>query len=332
MNLDYDSFDHTTRIDDGTTRVDSVLSPDGRVLRRTVSSPPGVTVTEDRWYGYMDGSDSPAWSQATTGGVVTTFLPGVIVTGTTPSYEVADTKGTIVGTTTQAGAWTVGSYPDEYGNVASVPATRLDWLGSQERFVDHPGLDVIRMGVRAYDPHLGRFLSQDPVVGGSANDYDYVNADPINGTDLGGTCGVWGAPWRKCGRGHRGERGFLGGFFSKQYRHRTVSANGCLIVCFSARFQGGRFAISGACCVVGAAPLSASTGSAAKRASARDRCSVFVSGSAAVGAYGSAGLRSTRGGGHDADFGDWEIGMTGGGFSIGFGASCDLVSGSLPWK
>ena len=124
VNLDYDGFDHTIRIDDGTTRVDSVLSPDGRVLRRTVSSPPGVTVTEDRWYGYTDGSDSPAWSQATSGGAYTTYLPGLIVTGTTPSYEVADPKGTIVGTVTQAGAWAVGSYPDEYGNVASVPATR----------------------------------------------------------------------------------------------------------------------------------------------------------------------------------------------------------------
>ncbi|MEN9594933.1 MAG: hypothetical protein RLY23_1416 [Actinomycetota bacterium] len=129
--MGYRIVQRAVRIDDGTTRVDSVLSPDGRVLRRTVSSPPGVTVA-----------------------------------------------------------------------VATVPASRLDWLGTQKRFVDHPGLDIVRMGVRAYDPHLGRFLSQDPIVGGSANDYDYVNADPINGTDLGGTCGVWGNPWKKC-RGKR---------------------------------------------------------------------------------------------------------------------------------
>jgi len=187
VNFDYDSFDHTIRIDDSTTRVDSVLSPDGRVLRRTVSSPPGVTITEDRWYGYTDSSDSPAWSQATSGGAYTTYLSNLIVTGTTPSYQLSDPKGTIVGTVTQAGAFTTNSYPDEYGNIVTVPASRLDWLGTQRRFVDHLGLDITRMGVRAYDPHIGRFLSQDPIAGGSANDYDYVNADPINNLDLGGT-------------------------------------------------------------------------------------------------------------------------------------------------
>ncbi len=196
VNLDYDSFDHTIRIDDGTTRVDSVLSPDGRVLRRTVSSPPGVTITEDRWYGYTDSSDSPAWSQATSGGAYTTYLSNLVVTGTTPSYQVSDPKGTIGGTVTQAGAFSATPIPDEYGNIATVPASRLNWLGTQKRFVDHPGLDITRMGVRAYDPHIGRFLSQDPIAGGSANDYDYVSADPINNLDLGGTCtrhrGFWG--------------------------------------------------------------------------------------------------------------------------------------------
>jgi RHS repeat-associated protein len=54
----------------------------------------------------------------------------------------------------------------------------------RHRTGDHFGL--IRMGVRLYDPNLGRFHGVDPVDGGSASTYDYCNADPINCRDLDG--------------------------------------------------------------------------------------------------------------------------------------------------
>ncbi len=49
---------------------------------------------------------------------------------------------------------------------------------------------LIQMGVRPYDPALGRFLAIDPVEGGSANGYDYANAEPVNQFDLTGRCAV----------------------------------------------------------------------------------------------------------------------------------------------
>jgi hypothetical protein len=42
------------------------------------------------------------------------------------------------------------------------------------------------MGVRSYVPALGRFISVDPVRGGSANAYEYGKADPVNQVDLDG--------------------------------------------------------------------------------------------------------------------------------------------------
>ncbi|WP_306187096.1 RHS repeat-associated core domain-containing protein [Streptomyces sp. MK5] len=56
------------------------------------------------------------------------------------------------------------------------------------------------MGVRRYDPSTGRFLSIDPVPGGSADAYEYCNGDPISHYDLDGC--FRGRVWRFV-NGHR---------------------------------------------------------------------------------------------------------------------------------
>jgi RHS repeat-associated protein len=75
---------------------------------------------------------------------------------------------------------------DEYGNARAGQAeARYDWLGGHQRSGETvTGLTL--MGVRLYDSATGRFLSIDPVNGGSCNRYDYVCADPVNMLDLDG--------------------------------------------------------------------------------------------------------------------------------------------------
>ncbi|WNI24930.1 DNRLRE domain-containing protein [Streptomyces sp. ITFR-16] len=82
---------------------------------------------------------------------------------------------------------------DEYGNPrpGQQPA-RYGWLGAKTRSSETPS-GLTMMGVRMYNPATGRFLSVDPVPGGSANAYEYCNGDPVNHFDLDGK---WWKPWR----------------------------------------------------------------------------------------------------------------------------------------
>jgi RHS repeat-associated protein len=75
---------------------------------------------------------------------------------------------------------------DEFGVPVSGDAGRYGWLGGKQRRTELPS-GVIQMGARSYVPALGRFLTPDPIFGGSANPYDYANQDPINNQDLTGT-------------------------------------------------------------------------------------------------------------------------------------------------
>jgi RHS repeat-associated protein len=139
---------------------------------------------------------------ATTGGggggtvpKVVTYISGprgliAVDTSGFPAYPIADVHGDIVANTDATGALTANPLTDEFGKQigTGTPANRLGWTGNQQRYtIANNG--TIRMGVRLHDPNLGRFLSIDPIDGGSANDYDYCNADPINCYDLVGTFG-----------------------------------------------------------------------------------------------------------------------------------------------
>ncbi|WP_405816532.1 DNRLRE domain-containing protein [Streptomyces sp. NBC_01390] len=147
--------------------------------------------TQTSHYG-RDG-DSPDWTEEGNGAISRSLedLTGSLIATTSATgdavLQLANLHGDIatqiplVDNTTPV----VNTY-DEYGNLLpGTDPTRYGWLGGKQRSTETPD-NVTLMGVRLYDATTGRFLSVDPVPGGSANAYDYGYGDPLNHYDLDG--------------------------------------------------------------------------------------------------------------------------------------------------
>lgn len=196
----------------GASRTTWTLDPLGRRSMNTieVSAETGFVESAKKASHYANDSDEPSWiaEQINLPSDVTRYVSGVegdiaLTTSLTGDRELqlVDLHGDVVGTLPVADGATEAAWlalrllrSDEFGNPTPLtgsgsttgPPARYGWLGAAQRSAEALG-GVILMGVRLYSPSVGRFLSIDPVPGGSANAYDYCNADPVNCTDLGGT-------------------------------------------------------------------------------------------------------------------------------------------------
>ncbi|HET8823335.1 MAG TPA: RHS repeat-associated core domain-containing protein, partial [Thermoleophilaceae bacterium] len=111
----------------------------------------------------------------------------VNLTDGTITYLVSDRLGSVRGTVNAAGSLTQSTSYDAWGNPqTSDGLSGLTPFGYAGDYTDPTGLNYnIR---RYYDPQTGQFVSVDPLVDQTELPYSYALDDPIDASDLSGTC------------------------------------------------------------------------------------------------------------------------------------------------
>ncbi len=181
--LGYDAHHLMTSATSGPNTTTWTFDGFARVVKTTKAG------TETR-YRYSGAGGPPSFEEDASGTVTAVHVggPGGLLgtyTASGPTYLLSDGHGAVVRSLDESGT-AAGTFAyDEFGLPTSPDTTKYGYTGSHQKERD-PDTGLVRMGVRMYDPVLGRFTSWDPVPGGSLNPYDYSAQDPINNVDLDG--------------------------------------------------------------------------------------------------------------------------------------------------
>ncbi|MFI5527709.1 DNRLRE domain-containing protein [Kitasatospora sp. NPDC051853] len=280
----YDAFGRTTRTASGTvigyTATDLVASqetadsrqtwtidPAGRLSGSVTSKKQGDgswAQTGSKLNHFGDDTDSPRWTvEDTTAGTWSRNVSGpdgglaALVTNTgagSTRLQLTDLFGSVVVTTDTALTAPVALEFDEFGiPAAGQTQSRYGWLGGKQRSAE--ALDgVVLMGVRLYSTVLGRFLSTDPVAGGNANAYEYVNGDPLGNYDLDGRV-CWSCKWNSAKSAVSKKANDMIEDWGANWKHKLVNMGVTAVTATAVAFCVASVVCGGAAVVVGGAAI-----------------------------------------------------------------------------
>jgi len=185
---EYDPFDHLAKVEGPGGSASYAYDGLGRLSERKGEGSTQVI-------HYADLTDLPSYDANAEGETTTSYVQGAgglleERPAEATSYPLADAHRDITAITGPTGSVESRQSYDPWGSQLSGPGLEMGFLGSKERRSD-PTSGLIQMGARSYDPSLGRFASEDPVlghygVGDSVDRYLYGWDDPVNRYDLSG--------------------------------------------------------------------------------------------------------------------------------------------------